>query len=121
MLMRAQHCEELVRILDELFASKEREEWEKRFRENNCIYARVQTPDEVITDPQAVANDFFAEMDYPGVGAMKYVTTPIKFQQNHVSFTNPPPEVGQHTEEILLDLGYSWDDIVQLKEEGVIL
>jgi len=121
MLMRGLHREELIRTLDELFASKDREEWEKRFRENDCIYGRIQTLDEVITDPQAVANGFFAEMDYPRVGAMKYVTTPINFRQNPVSVTNPPPEVGQHTEEILLDLGYGWDDIVQLKEEGVIL
>lgn len=118
---RSENCEELIRILDEVLASRNRQEWEKRFRENNCIYGRVETPVEVITDPQAVANGFFAEIHHPAVGEMKLVATPVKFRQNPASVRTPAPEVGQHTEEILLDLGYSWDDIARLKEQGVIL
>jgi len=118
---RAEHCEELVRILDKVFASKGSDEWEKHLGENDCIYGRIQTLDEVIADPQAIANSFFAEIGHPGAGEMKFVTTPVKFGQNPASLRKPPPEVGQHTEEILLDLDYSWDDIAQLKEQGVIL
>lgn len=117
---RAQNCEELIRFLDEYFASKNWEELDKRFRENNLIYGPIQTPVEVTTDPQAVANGFFTEMDHPAVGKMKTVTTPIKFRQNPASVRTPAPEVGQHTEEILLDLGYSWGDITQLKEQRAI-
>ena len=96
---------------------------EKRFRENNCIYGKVQTPTEVITDPQALANDFFAEVEYPGAGKIKLVTTPIKFSRNPASSSAelPPLSCGQHNEEILLELGYNWDDIGRLKEQGVIL
>ncbi|MFC2040879.1 CaiB/BaiF CoA transferase family protein [Chloroflexota bacterium] len=118
---REQNCEELVRIIDEVLASGNREEWEERFREHNCIYGRIETTSEVITDPQAIANDFFAEILHPVAGQMKFVTTPVKFRQNPASVRTPAPEVGQHTEEILLDLGYSWDDISRLKEQGVIL
>jgi len=119
--MREQNSEELIRILDEIFVSKNMEEWEKRLRENNCIYGRVQSPLEVTTDPQAVANDFFAEIHHPIGGEMKLVTTPVNFYQNPASIRTPAPEIGQHTDEVLLDLGYNWDDIAQLKEQGVIL
>ena len=54
--VREQHCEELIRILDEIFASKNMDEWERCFRENNVIYGRVQTPVEVTTDPQVLAS-----------------------------------------------------------------
>jgi len=118
---RLENCEELIRILDEVLVSRNREEWEKRFRENNCIYGRVETPVEVINDPQAVANGFFAEINHPVAGEMKLVATPVKFRQNPASVRTLAPEVGQHTEEILLDLGYGWDDIARLKEQGVIL
>lgn len=118
---REQNSEELIRILDGIFASKDMEEWEKRFRANNCIYGRVQTPLEVITDPQAIANGFFAELDHPIGGKMNLVTTPVNFSQNPASIRTPAPEVGQHTEEILLELDYSWDDISQFKEERAIL
>jgi len=119
--MRQQNCEELIRIIDESIVSKTMDEWDKILRKNNCIYSRVQTPLEVTTDPQAIANGFFAEVPHPVVGKMKLVTTPVKFYPNSASLRTPAPEVGQHTEEILLDLGYSWDDIAQLKEQGVIL
>ena len=118
---REQNSAELVGLLDGIFSTKNAEEWEMRLRENNCIYARVQTPIEVTTDPQAVANDFFADIVHPIGGEMKLVTTPINFSKNPASIRTHAPEIGQHTEEILLDMGYDWDDITELKEQRVIL
>lgn len=118
---RSENCMELIRMLDEVFAGRTRDEWEKRLREGDFIYGRIQSPGEVTTDPQAIANDFFAELDHPAAGPMKLVNTPVKFRQDPASVRAPAPEVGQHTEEILLDLDYGWEDIAQLKEQGVIL
>ena len=118
---RMDHCEELVRLLDETFATRGRDEWEERFRKNDCIYARIQTPLEVTTDPQALANNFFAQVEHPAAEQLKVVTTPVKFCQNPATIRAPSPELGQHTEEILLELGYTWDGIAKLKDEGIIL
>ena len=118
---REQNCKELIRILDEIFSSKNMEEWGKRFKQNDCIYGPVQSPLEVTTDPQAIANGFFAEINHPAAGVMKIVTTPVHFQQNPASIRAPAPAIGQHTEEILLDLGYGLDDISRFKKQGVIL
>ncbi|MFC1948823.1 CaiB/BaiF CoA transferase family protein [Chloroflexota bacterium] len=119
--MRTRNCEELIRTLDEVLASRTMEEWEKRFKEHNCIVGRVASLEEVINDPQALVNDFFAEVeDYPAE-KVKLVATPVNFHQNPGSVRAPAPEVGQNTEEILLELGYTWEDIASLKEQGVIL
>jgi len=118
---RERNCEELIRILDEIFASRDLKEWEKRLTENNCIYGRIQVPEEVVTDPQALANNFFVDVDHPVAGTMKYVATPVKFNQNPASVRAAAPTVGQHTEEVLLDLGYSWEDIIRFKDAGAIL
>lgn len=120
MEVRADNCGELISIIDEVIATKTMEEWEKIFKKHDLIYARVQTSVEVVTDPQALANDFFVDLNHP-VGKMKVVATPVKFLQNPATVRTGAPEVGQHNEEILLDLGYSWDDIAQLKEQEVIL
>ncbi len=121
MSARGQNCQELVRIIEEVIASKTMPEWEQCFRAHKVIYGRVQTPVEVVHDPQAIANHFFAEVDFPGEGKKKMVATPVNFHDNPASITSPAPEVGQHTEEILLDLGYTWDDISAFKDQKIIL
>ncbi len=117
---RWQNSEELISIIDKILATKTRKTWERIFRKNNCIYGRVASPVEVVNDPQAIANNFFADLHYPE-REMKVVATPVKFCQNPASVRAPAPEIGQHTEEVLLGLGYSWGDISQLKDAGVIL
>ena len=115
------YAEEVVAILDEIFATRTLEEWEKRFRENNIIHGRVATPAEVAADPQALANDFFAEVEPPTLGKVRLVTTPVKFHQNPASVRAPAPQRGQDTELVLAELGYSWEDIARLKEQEVVL
>ena len=80
----------------------------------------MQSTSEVVIDPQALANDFFVEIDNPVSGRLKIVNSPIKFHQNPSIPKGPAPQVGQQTEEILLELGYSWDDISILKDKTVI-
>ena len=117
---RLKNVEALIKELDAVFASKDFAEWEKWFRENNIIYGKVQTPTDVVNDPQARANDFFKAVPYANGSELKLVNTPLNFHQNPASIEGPAPELGQHTEEVLLDLGYDWDDITRFKEEDVI-
>lgn len=118
---RGLNCKELVKIIDGIIASRTYSEWEKRFKDNNCIFEKVQTPTEVANDPQAIANNFFADINIHGVAEGKLLNSPVKFHQNPASIKSPAPEIGQHSEEVLLELGYSWEDIAGLKEQKVIL
>ena len=120
MEVREENCEELIRIIDEVLASETIEEWDGRFRKYDLIYARVQNPTEVTTDPQALANDLFVELPHPQ-GTFKVITTPVKFHQNPAEVRTSAPEVGQDNELTLVELGYSWEDIARLKEQGAIL
>ena len=120
MRVRGENSEELVCILDEVFATRTADEWDAAWKGYGFIYARAQSPEEVISDPQALANDFFVELHHPA-GPMKTVASPVTFRQNPASVKAAAPELGQNNEEILLELGYDWSDIAQLKEEQVIL
>ena len=111
---------ELIAIIEEILATKTLKEWEEIFTKHNCIYGRAATPMEVVNDPQALANDFFPSLHLHGTEA-RTVATPVKFCQKPASVTSPAAEVGQHTEEVLLKLGYSWEDISNLQEKSVIL
>ena len=62
---RGENAEELVAVLDEVFAEQNRDEWMKILKEEGCIVTSVQTPMEVTNDPQAIANDYFINFDHP--------------------------------------------------------
>lgn len=116
---RRENCQELIRLLDEIFLSKTLEQWTRLCREHGLIFSPVQTVQEVVTDPQALANDYFIDLKHPA-GSLKVLAAPAKFNKNPALVRTPAPELGQNTEEILLDLGYSWEDIAGLKEQEVI-
>ena len=74
---------------------------------------------EVVDDPVARAAGAFAEAPGPD-GAIAMVATPADFSETLQAPRGLAPELGQHTEEVLLELGYGWEEIVTLKESGVI-
>jgi len=119
---RNQHNEELIAILDEVFAIKTADEWYPILKERgDFLFSVVNSPLSVISDPQVLANDYVVEWDHPTLGPIKFLGFPVRFSQTPASLRLPAPEFGQHTEEVLLEVaGYSWDDLGQLKADGVI-
>jgi CoA:oxalate CoA-transferase len=118
---RSKNSKELVRILDERFASKKRKEWLSKLKNEGCICTPVQSPSEVNNDPQALANNYFVHVDHPVWGKVKVVGFPWDFSETPASWRSEAPELGQHTEEILLELGYTWEDIIRHKDAGDII
>lgn len=118
---RAENNVELIRILDEVLATKTRDEWGKIFDEHGIVWTHIPSSfEEVANDPQVLANDHIVEVEHPSFGPTKIVTTPIRLNKEAPQIRMLAPEIGQHNEEILLELGYTWDDIVNLQEKGAI-
>ena len=118
--LRSQNNRELIRILDGLFLTKPRAEWAKMLDTEYCIWAPVQTLDEVIEDPQVSANEYVDTLDHPEEGEFRILRTPIQFSRTPAQIQGVAPELGEQGDQILLDLGYTWDDIIGLKERNTV-
>jgi crotonobetainyl-CoA:carnitine CoA-transferase CaiB-like acyl-CoA transferase len=94
-------------------------EWAPIFDRENVWWAPIQTVYEAAHDPVMEAAGAFVEVPLPD-GPVKMVATPADFYGTPWLPRGPAPELGQHTEEVLLELGFDWDRIVALKEAGVI-
>ncbi len=117
--LRLQNAPALVEKLDRVFATKSLDEWGQTFDRENVWWAPVNSINEVVNDP--VAQEAGAFVDVPGPeGPIQGVATPADFYGTPWQPRGYVPELGQHTEEILLELDYDWDKIVALKESGAI-
>ena len=126
---RRANSEELVSILDSILATKPRHEWIKIFDEafsqgTDIIYSVLNTIADLPDDPQVIANDYITTFDHPVLGNIQVVGLPYKFSKTPGavggSQHREAPALGQHNEEVLLELGYTWGDIARLKEQAVI-
>jgi crotonobetainyl-CoA:carnitine CoA-transferase CaiB-like acyl-CoA transferase len=117
---RAANAAALVAVLDEVFAAKTRDEWGEVFDREGVWWAPVQHTHELVDDPQAAAAGCFVDGVNADGDAGRQVATPVDFGTTPWAPGGPSPEMGQHTEDVLLDLGYDWDTIIELKEAGAI-
>ena len=110
----------LIPIINEALAQKTLTEWEELFIKHRLIHEAARSIKEIANDPQAWENEMFVEVDHPSGKRIKIVNSPVKFRDTPAGIRFTAPEYGQHTEEILLELGYDWDDIIKFKEQQVI-
>ncbi len=114
--------EEKATIYEELvpgFRARPTAEWCRVFSEAGIRHAPVRNYSEVASDPGVWDNGYLARVDTPS-GGTDVVATPVRFSHTPAQPGGVAPELGQHTEEILLDLGYSWADISRMSDEGSI-
>jgi len=117
---RRDNCAALVALLDAIFVTRPLPEWGAIFDRTGMWWAPVQTTEEVIADPQAHAAGAFVDVPDGEGGTVRGVASPVDFSRTRWAPGGPSPECGQHTEEILLALGYDWEAIAGLKARGVI-
>ncbi len=120
--VRAENAAAAVAALDAIFATKPRGEWLEILRgAGDFIFTQVNSVDDLPEDPQVRANDYVVDFEHPNHGTTQVLGIPVGLSETPGQVRLPAPEFGQHTEEILTELlGYSWDDIADLRKREVI-
>ena len=118
---RAKNRKELIKILDETFAQHTVKEWQEQLQGLEIPFYPLNDIPDLLEDPQVLANDMLFHFEHPTMKrVVKLPGMPFNLSKTPGRMNSMAPELGEHTEEVLLSLGYSWEEIAQLHEEGVI-
>lgn len=120
--LRIKNQDELIVLLSEHFLSRSALEWIKIFDKNGIPAGMINTVPEALGDPSINERKLIFKLPHKqsATGQIPMVGCPIKFSQSEMSYKLPPPILGEHSEEILLSLGYSVLEINALKHQNVI-
>lgn len=119
-MARYENRAECINLFDEIIGSRTLAEWRQAFQGMKGVWAPVQTAIELYDDPQVEPNGYIVDVHRGDGVDFPLVPNPVMFDEEKYSLA-AAPEHGQHTEELLLELGYSWEDIIAYKESGAVL
>jgi crotonobetainyl-CoA:carnitine CoA-transferase CaiB-like acyl-CoA transferase len=117
---RRENATACIGLLDELFAKKTFDEWKVILQDATGVWAPIQNPAEVLEDPQAIANGYVREVEAKSGTKFKMIASPLQFDETAPDLTRAPDH-GEHTDEVLGELGLSMEELVELKIKGAIL
>jgi crotonobetainyl-CoA:carnitine CoA-transferase CaiB-like acyl-CoA transferase len=117
---RIRNIDALYEVLDDKFLSRTTAEWIQVLEGHDMICAPVQDFEQLLADRQARENEYILDIEHPTAGTMPVVGFPWRFSETPARAAAAAPELGQHTEEVLLAAGFSWDEIARLREAKAI-
>ena len=118
LLLAPAHRQQLFALLDTIFPTKPTAVWVTRLRAEHQRFAPVRTHAEVAEDPQVFANRYLFRATHPAWGEVTVVGNPIRFSATPAQPAVVAPELGQHTEEVLLAHGFTRDDRAAVHQQG---
>jgi crotonobetainyl-CoA:carnitine CoA-transferase CaiB-like acyl-CoA transferase len=114
------HGDRIEAILDGIFPRKSTAEWLKELNDADILVTEVASHQQVLASEQARLNGYLMDLDHPIVGKMTVTGCPVTLNGEITHEAKPAAEHGQHSEEILLEAGYTWEEISALRDAEVI-
>jgi crotonobetainyl-CoA:carnitine CoA-transferase CaiB-like acyl-CoA transferase len=111
---------ECMATLREIFRTRAAAEWLAVFESVDTCLALVNDLAEMIEDPQVLHRGLIAEVEHPTEGKLKQMAPTVRLTATPGAIKSPPPQLGEHTRQVLLEIGYSDEAIAQLARDGAI-
>jgi len=110
-----------VEILSDAFGGRPSSEWIAALPQADVPVSIGQSVEQLMNDPHCLENDLFDEREHPQYGRVKQLGVVPRFSDMSGVVLRPAPLLGQHTEEVLLELGYTKERIAELKEKKIVI
>lgn len=117
---RVRNRDELLALLEEALGARTSAEWAELLTAAGVPSGPINTVPEALAHPQVLARDMVVEIDHPKAGRMRTLGSPVKLSEQPPSVRSAPPALGQHTDEILAELGMTAEEIAALRDEGAV-
>ena len=118
--VRVKHRVELERLIEGVTKTKTTREWLDKFEGAGMPYAPINDVKDTLENEHVQARGMVTEVQHSSCGPMKLVSPPVKYSESKTGIRSAPPTLGEHSNEVLADLGYGQTDIDQLRSQGVI-
>ena len=117
---RIAHYDDLLPIVREIVGRKSADEWLAELRRVGIPCGRINTVAAALSDPHVIERGMIVELEHPALGWVKSLATPVHLSDTPLVYHRHPPALGEHSDEVLSELGYSREKIRQLRQQGVI-
>ena len=118
--VRHRNMELLISLIDEAFAQHDMTYWQQSFAQQDIPFAVLPTYPEAANDAQKAANGIVVPLEHPRFGTIRTISSPIEVDNHSKRTPTAAPELGEHSREILAELGYAADEIQRLMDDGII-
>jgi len=117
---RTRNRDDLLPVLDKLFSTHIADYWLEKLKDTGIPNAPINSIADTLAHPQHHARRFIVELEHPLLGLVRSMGNPVNLSTTPVSYRLAPPMLGQHTEDVLGELGYDESAMASLREQGVI-
>ena len=116
---RLAHIDAVYATLGEVLAERTTAEWLEAFDAANIPSMPVNRPDDLVEDPHLAATGFWRTVEHPDLGTLRFPGVPAQFSKTPGAIRRAPPKLGEHSVEVLAEIGYAREEIEALVEAGV--
>ncbi len=107
-------------MIEERLSARRSREWLALLRDADVPSGPIHLLSEALADPQVRARGFIVELEHPVAGLVRSLALPLHMRDGGIEYRLPPPRLGEHSEEVLAEIGYAREDLARLREIGVV-